>query len=337
MKLSRWQSLLGVALALLVGGGVVRAQWDRFNERRTERIVRRALASEATTPYVGVKESRVRVGEKWVMSRAMVARRPPNLRRIHYITPPLTGITMWQNDQQTFRYEPKGQQLQIYDKSRHSASGAVEEEALVLRNYRPQLEGEERVAGRMTERIKLAPRHPGDAWKRIWVDPETGLQLGSADYDGDDRLLRQTRFLEVSFEPVDAEDFRPPPFVMKLARKTYSDEAQRKSVDEVSRILGFPIKLPRFVPDGYRFDGAYTYPCECGCEKPAAQVRWSNGLNTISMFQCGHPCGKGAACTMTVGAHSASVHIAVGNESFLFVGETDRANLEKMAQSLKGR
>jgi negative regulator of sigma E activity len=323
-------------LALLVGAGVIRYGVAFTNERRAERIVRRALAAETTTAHTGVKEARVRVGGRWVVSQAMVARQPPNLRRIHYITPPLTGITVWQSHGETYRYEPKNQQLEIYDKSQHRPAVAGEEEALVLRNYQPQLEGEETIAGRTAERVRLAPRRPGDAWKRIWVDRQTGLRLGTADYDGNDHLLRQTRFLEVSFESVDPEDFRPPPFVMKLARRTYSDEEQHKSVAQVSQEIGFPVRLPRFVPEGYEFDGAYTYPCECGCEKPAAQVRWSNGLTTISMFQCGHPCGRGAPCTVTAGPHSVAVHAEVGSESILFFGETDRASLEKMARSLKG-
>jgi hypothetical protein len=122
---------------------------------------------------------------------------------------------------------------------------------------------------------------------------------------------------------------------MSLARRTYSDEAQSKSVAQVSQAIGFPIKLPRYVPQGYIFDGAYTYPCQCGCEQPAAQVQWTNGLKTISMFECGHPCGRGAACSFTASPRSASVGTSIGNESFLFVGEISRAELVEMANSLK--
>ncbi len=121
---------------------------------------------------------------------------------------------------------------------------------------------------------------------------------------------------------------------MSLARRTYSDEEQRKSVKQVERAVGFPILLPDYVSVAYRFDGAYTYPCECGCQKPAAQIRWSNGLKSISMFQWGQPCGKGAACSLAAGSYTRSVHTHVGNVSVLFVGESQRAELEKMAQSL---
>ena len=117
--------------------------------------------------------------------------------------------------------------------------------------------------------------------------------------------------------------------------RTYSDEAQSKTVAEVSQAVGFSIKLPRYVPQGYIFDGAYTYPCQCGCEKAAAQVCWTNGLKTISMFECGQLCGNGGACSFTASPHSTSVQTSVGNQSFLFVGETSHDELAKMARSLQ--
>jgi MucB/RseB N-terminal domain len=251
------------------------------------------------------------------------------------VTPPLDGVTVWQNAQQTFRYDPHLNQLKIYDKGGSQDDVAGEERALVLSNYEPRLEGEEVVAGRPAYRVRLEPRHAGDAWKRLWLDKTTYLKLGQEDFDGKDHLIRRTRFVEIDFNPIEPAAFHPPQALLASARKTYSDEEQPKSVEHVSSVLGFRIKLPTFVPAGYRLEGAYTYPCVCGCEKPAAQVRWVNGLNTISLFQCGHPCGHGAPCSFPTKPQSASVAISFGEESFLFVGETDRGNLEKMARSLK--
>jgi negative regulator of sigma E activity len=247
-------------------------------------------------------------------------------------------VTVWQNDGRTYRYEPKEQQLEIYDRNRHRRAGDGTEEALVLRNFQPRLEGEERIAGRLAYRIQLAPRHRGDAWRRLWIDRQTFLRLGTEIYDGNDRLVRSTRFQEIEIDPHDPLDpdmFRPTPYVLSVTQHTISDEEQGKSVEQVSQAVGFPIRLPRFVPQGYVFDGAYTYPCECGCEKPAAQVRWSNGLNTISMFECGPPCGAGAACLTATKGRTANVPVDLGGQSVLFVGDTERANLQKMAQSLK--
>lgn len=334
MKRTLFSILSGALLLLLVGLGAWRIQ-AISSERQAERIVRHALEVEDRVGYIGQKVSRLRVGERLVEVTALVARRPLHMRRIHYITPPLAGVTIWQDGQRTYRYVPNGKQLEIYDKSRHHHDGIGDEETLVLRNYQPRLEGVETVAGRPAYRIRLAPRHPGDAWTRLWIDRKDYLRLASEDYDGNDHLVRATRFKEVELDSLDPDQFRPTSYLMGVARRTYTDEEKSKSVEQVSRAVGFPIRMPEYVPEGYVFDGAYTYPCECGCERPAAQVRWSNGLNTISLFQCSHPCGAFAACSVTTSSHTASFHIAVGKESFLFVGETSRANLEKMAQSLK--
>jgi outer membrane lipoprotein-sorting protein len=295
-------------------------------------IVRRWLAADPRMSYTGSEISRFRIGNKLVESEALVARRP-HMRRIHYLTPPLDGVTIWKDHGERYSFDPKKRQLEIFDKSQHHHPTG--DEALVLRNYEPRLEGIETVAGRPAYRIALAPRHAGDAWMRIWVDRETDARLGDEDYDGENRLLRATRFTQISFDSVNPDQFRPPQYVMSLARRTYSDEAQSKSVAQVSQAIGFPINLPPYVPTGYSFDGAYTYPCQCGCEKPAAQVCWTNGLKTISMFECGHRCGTGASCSFSASPRSGSVHALVGSQSFLFVGEIRRADLEKMAHSLK--
>jgi outer membrane lipoprotein-sorting protein len=329
-----WRILLLVGAFLVLAGLAVWRGRSIGNAQAAE-IVRRALAAEGKIAYTATKLSQQPVNGRLVESVALVARRPPDLRRIHFVTAPLDGVTVWRNRNLTYRHDPKMGTLEIYDRSDRNPEDEGSKRKLVLSNYAPQMEGEETVAGRAAYRIRLAPRHAGDAWCRVWIDKQTHLRLGIEDYDGKDRLIRRTRIQEVTFEALGPDAFQPPAALLASARKTYSDEEQPKSVGHVSSVLGFQIKLPSYVPEGYRLKGAYTYPCECGCDKPAAQVRWTNGLNTISMFQCGHPCGKGAPCSFPTTPQSASVPVSLGEESFLFVGETSRANLEKMAQSLK--
>jgi hypothetical protein len=327
-----WLGLLIGAILGLGGALVWRVRAD--DTRQAVAIVRRWLAADRQISYHAREISTFQIGKKLIRSEALVDRRP-HQRRIQYLTSPLDGVTIWLDHGERFYFDPKKRQLEIFDKSQHHHGGTTGDEALVLHNYEPRLERIDTVAGRPAYRIWLAPRHRGDAWMRIWVDRQTGARLGDEDYDGDNRLLRATLFTQISFVPVAPDQFRPPQYVLSLASRTYSDEAQSKPVAQVSEALGFPIKLPPYVPAGYIFDGAYTYPCQCGCEKPAAQVCWTNGLKTISMFECGQLCGRGTACSFGASPRSASVGASVGNRSFLFVGETSRTELEKMARSLK--
>ena len=109
--------------------------------------------------FTATEIARFRVGGQLVTSEALVAQRP-QMRRIQYLTPPLKGVTIWRDHEQTYNFDPKGRQLEIFDKSRHHHNHRAQE-ALVLRNYQPQLEGVETVAGRSAYRVLLAPRHPG--------------------------------------------------------------------------------------------------------------------------------------------------------------------------------
>jgi hypothetical protein len=331
MKGIRW--LVIVVAALLLGSTVgwsIRAG----SARQAERIIRGWMTAQPQAIFTATEIARFRVGGHLIASEALVAQRP-QMRRIQYLTPPLKGVTIWRDHEQTVNFDPKGRQLEIFDKSRRHHNNRAQKEVLVLRNYQPLLEGVETVAGRPAYRVLLAPRHPGDAWERVWIDQATSVRLGDEDYDGDSHLLRSTRFKQIRFEAVDPDQFRPPPYLVKLASRTYSDEAQTKSVAEVSHAVGFSIKLPAYVPPGYVLDGAYTYPCQCGCNDAAAQVRWTNGLKSISMFECGDPCAKGSACAFTASRSAASVQTSLGRESFLFVGEISHADLARMAQSLK--
>lgn len=332
--MKRFPTLAGAIFLIAAAAGVWRLR-EFNNARRATAIVQRAFAAETQLPYTALSVSHFRVGKKLVELKALVAKRPPNMRRIHYITEPLSGVTVWQDKGRTYRYEPKGKQLEIYDKSQHRPGRSVEERALVLRNYRPRLEGMDTVADRPAYRIFLAPRRPGDPSKRLWIDQQTYLKLGSEDYDSDNHVLRETHFQEIDFDALDPEGFRPPAYILSAAHRTYSDEAHSRSVAEVSEAIGFRIRLPHYVPAGYVFDGAYSIACECGCEKPAAQVRWSNGLNTISMFQCGDPCEHGGACPFTARPHPVKSQIIIDGQSFLFIGETAAENLERMARSLR--
>src|SRR5712692_8891424 len=133
--MKRFHPLLAVLLLLFGGIGA----WSlrvSLNTRRAAAIVRRALVAENQISYTGIKISRFWWGKNLVESQALVARRPPDMKRIHYITPPrLAGVTIWQSHQETYRFNPRDRQLSIYDKSRHLPGAAAEDKALVLQNY----------------------------------------------------------------------------------------------------------------------------------------------------------------------------------------------------------
>jgi hypothetical protein len=102
-----WRITLVIGALLLLGGVAVWRAKAQDSVREGTAILRQAAAAAGTHSYVGRKLSEQPVNGKIVQSEALVARRPPYLRRIHYVIPPLDGVTIWQNEKETYRYDQK--------------------------------------------------------------------------------------------------------------------------------------------------------------------------------------------------------------------------------------
>src|SRR5712691_3559236 len=127
---------LGLLIGAMLGLGGVLVWRVRVDDGRPAvLIVRRWLAADPRMSYTGSEISQFRIGNKLVKSEALVARRP-GMRRIHYLTPPLDGVTIWKDHGERYYFDPKKRQLEIFDKTQHHhKGGATGDEALVLRNY----------------------------------------------------------------------------------------------------------------------------------------------------------------------------------------------------------
>ena len=64
--------------------------------------------------------------------------------------------------------------------------------------YRLELEGGDRVAGRSTHVVHVAPITPDRYGYRLWIDEDTGLLLKSVVIDREQRSLEQEQFAEVT-------------------------------------------------------------------------------------------------------------------------------------------
>jgi len=68
------------------------------------------------------------------------------------------------------------------------------------------------------------------------------------------------------------------------------NDRQVNSLKELSEKVGFEAKLPEKLPEGFVFDGFFTYHCNCGIEM--AHIRYFDGLAGISVFEGPKNCPK---------------------------------------------
>jgi len=160
--------------------------------------------------------------------------------------------------------------------------------ALAERNYVARDAGEAVVAGRPTRIVEVAPRGKGPAARRLWLDRETSLPLKQERYNAEGRLTSATEYGEVEFgAPVPAETFAVPEGWTKVEP---GGEGPRLGVQELSARMGFSVRVPRYVPEGYVLLGGYVQEWGRWGMRPA-ELRYTDGLRVLSVYE--RPRGEG--------------------------------------------
>jgi hypothetical protein len=119
------------------------------------------------------------------------------------------------------------------------------------------------------------------------------------------------------------------------------------SPSELSKVVDFTVKTPRYVPKGYKLDGYRLYNCPCGCGHKSAYIRYTNGLDSISVFEtlgssgCARDdkCrtrGHEDTCVVEDSARGRVATLSSGGKLFTVIGDLSRSDLEKIARSLRG-
>jgi hypothetical protein len=201
-------------------------------------------------------------------------------------------------------------------------------------NYRAVFTGGEVIAGRKAYRVELRPRYPGNPWKRLWIDEASSIILASEDYDGQSRRVRASRVEQVEFRREPSNAMRPSEALIHIARPEPATETEVRPREKISQAVGFTVLRPTYIPPGYQWEASFVYACQCGCKLPSARLQYVDGLNSISVLQCGHRCAHESDCGFRALPQGAAVRVIAGDNTVVVTGELDRRELVKMARSL---
>lgn len=307
-------------------------------------LLRRAEEAEQGVSYVGLLHTVTHFRQQRVACAVKVYRQAPDRERMEYQSEPLTGLVTGGDGGHRWYYDPAvGLTL---EPARPLGANGAQWARLRRRNYRAEVTGTDRVAGRDTYLLSLTPRHPGNPSRRLWVDRQTGLILKQERYDAEGLLTTQTAFQAIDFRArLDPDLFAPPP----------SPEVHRASGEpptwtraQVEREVGFPVRLPQYVPPGYEVAGYDVHRCGCGCGMISAQVQYVDGLNMFSLFEtdaahasCLSPTGCPAhetgetPCFLADYGLAKSVSVLTTDPLFVVVGDLAEEELARIAGSLK--
>ncbi len=227
----------------------------------------------------------------WTTGRAtdvQIFHQPPDLSRIYYLDPEtMRGRLLASDGRQEWQYDPHRHEL----RHRLLSPGALDEDdllsyTLLRANYllnvdpHPQTWAERKV-------WQVTIKRPGGRTlaRKFWVDAGSGLILKREIYREDGRLAVTAAFSDINFHP------KPGSHTLGMAAlatlpgvrviETRSVIEAPLPLSAVSAQLAGQAKAPSALA-GYRLVGAST---TTGGPKPLLHLRYSDGLNLVSLFE----------------------------------------------------
>jgi negative regulator of sigma E activity len=167
-----------------------------------------------------------------------------------------------------------GKEIRSKNTQRHIAYwNNPELEKLILKNYKPLVEGKDRIAERDCWVVRLKPKAKQMPWKQIWVDKKTFIVLASRDWTAYNSIKRSMKTISISFG---------------------QKKSTVESTQSVKKLKVSKIARPKYMPVGFKLidaasdtltysDGLYTInvcrsvPSNVKCRDNSA-FSWGQGL-----------------------------------------------------------
>lgn len=330
--------LFFLALFALVGGVTLLLLGKKArleDSSRIEALLRRAFIADERFYTERLLMNRVRLGQRVIVNRVKVLSAPGRKIRCEYLSGPLKDVTIGYNGQETWRFDPQKPMLEIL-KSPPQLLGPPY--TLLKRNYTGQLLGERFLTGRTVVGVGLEPKQPGEPSLELWVDKKTGVPLHYIERNERGEVVCETHTERLTYlKSVPDKLFCLPkiPVLLKVVQREEFSPCQGKP-EVVRKWLQGPLYRPRYIPEGYSLIQYYRFRCPW-CRVPGVQMVYSNGLETISVFQSKDPCMRpGLAPGQPVDLGLArAIFEQRGPSCFWVVGLIPPQELKQIAQSIE--
>lgn len=299
-------------------------------------LIQRACSGKSNTTYSGtVSTTMIFCGRDY--RTASTIRHRGNLERIDYNN----GAVMISAADATRTYSPDTKTVTVSSPSVESKSASNLD--LLLKNYELVSRGTDRVAGRETLVVELRPTRPGGPSKRLWLYPATDTILKMEDRTSSGKLKSRTEFTSIDFSK------SIPDSAFQSAACGGSSCATVKECgprgEAVDQAVGIKPSFPKYLPQGYVMDGVSVYHCACKCGHKAIHIRYTDGLNSISVYEtpaklacgdmCKIHCPSGGKCEVSDADQSQVATASISGRSIVVVSDLPKNEISRIAESIK--
>lgn len=281
-----------------------------------EQLLARSEQAEHSHSYRGVRIIRMSFRDRTMEAVVRVLHRKPDTTRTEYLSPPsMTGTAILQIGAQRWRRSPHDGQWE--QTAPAPETGGTN---LLRRNYDLRVTPASPVANRPCLLLLITPTHEGNPSKRIWVDEATGLALRTELLNWKQENISSSTFREIEIDP----DLSAEADLLRAPARALSPVAP-------ASVPFQPIR-PRYLPPGYVFSGSDVITLG---QHLGLHLRYSDGLNSISLFQAPAPAFGGKQPLATEEWHFTHVMSwRRGDMAYAALGDIDPGELRKIADSM---
>lgn len=277
-------------------------------------LLRKAEAADKYVSYRGVKTASFYFDGRMEHTALKIVHLKPDKTRTEYLTPKiLAGIVLIRDGSNAWRYSPREDVWEEVALRPALVEGAIERGA--FDNFQLRLVGTDQVAGRQADIILAVPRFAGEAAHRLWVDKEVYLVVATQVEAPNGAVVNSSRFSTITVNP---DGILPSTFKVTGKVKPAS----------IPSPVGFTVAKPTYLPKGYRLVGQATLTVN---GRSCAHLQFSNGANTISLFQRTAGDGKPKKMCSSITQVLCQKHEGV---LYTLMGDVPLAELKKIADSI---
>jgi outer membrane lipoprotein-sorting protein len=246
-------------------------------------LLKNAWEKEGTINLYGRMSSQGYFGDRKVLSEIELFWLPPQKIRREFISQKELRLVLVSNETSEWRYFPK-RNLVIFSALSLESKMTPERWALLQKNYAIRYLGTKKFLDRSAALIQIEPKQAFNPSRKLWIDIKQPIILKSEQYNSDTQLVLTSYFTELSLKSkVDLTLFAIPTSarMVKQSETAY----HRYTLEEGKQQCRYSLKTATYLPLGYIFDGCYLWQPRNRTESSSIQLRYTDGLNTISIFE----------------------------------------------------
>jgi outer membrane lipoprotein-sorting protein len=285
LKASCFLSIVSVGLGQWGAVGPSRAAAQKTVSPTAEVLYDRSLSADDHFSYLGRQ-----ITTYWNSGHTVavtVEHQVPDLRRIDYLAPErLEGMIFLSDGRQEWRYYPAQHLVRhrAFAPNSDAVADAAAAYTLLKSNYSVLVTPKKQYwDNRKTFILTIWHLRRHIPARRLWIDAATGLVLKREIYENDGRLAVTVAFSDINFHPHFSPAAFSPDIFIKPGIRVVQDKDDTESPVSLASLhqsLGKLWLLPSHL-NGFELVGAGITQGK----KPLLQLRYSDGLNLISLFE----------------------------------------------------